>query len=119
MAACFRTCFFLSLRSAINGSTLLLSRSVPRPSTSLIFLHDLFHSFALPVSFGYPGFLSAGTVLTIFKVDRTASQINSRNWSNRNARISMVRGPGFTGENRIQSTAIQRFLSRNEMMAKR
>mgnify|MGYP003379977914 CR=1 FL=1 len=88
-------------------------------STSLISLRDLFHSFAFLVSFGYPGFLNAGTVRTILKVDRTASQINSRKWSNRNARISMVRGPGFTGENRVQSTVIQRFLRRNEIMAKR
>lgn len=48
-------------------------------STSLISLRTLFHSFALEVSLGYPGFLRAGMFRTIFKVDRTASQIISRN----------------------------------------
>jgi len=48
-------------------------------STSLISLRDLFHSFALLVSFGYPGFLSAGMFRSIFKIDLTASQMNSRN----------------------------------------
>ncbi len=38
-----------------------------------------FHSFALQVCFGYPGFLSAGMFRTIFKIDRTASQTISRN----------------------------------------
>ena len=92
---------------------------VDKHSTSLISLRDFIESFALLVSSGYPGFLSAGMVHTIFKVDRTASQMNRWNWPNRNARISMVRGPGFTGENRVQRTAIQRFLRRNEIMAKR
>ncbi len=48
-------------------------------STSLISLRGFFHSFAFLVSFGYPGYLNAGMVRTIFKVDRTASQIISRN----------------------------------------
>ncbi len=48
-------------------------------STSLISLRTFFHSFALQVPFGYPGYLNAGMVRTIFKVDSTTSQIISRN----------------------------------------
>ncbi len=102
-----------------HGRALFLLLAGSGISTSLISLRDFFHSFALLVFFGYPGFLSAGMVRTIFKVDRTASQMNSRDWPNRNAQFLMVPLPCFTGENLVQNTAIQRFLRRNEMMAKR
>lgn len=61
-------------------------------STIQISLNNTFHSFALLPPFGYPGFRSAELFRTVFKVDRTASQIISQNRPGRNARISMVRG---------------------------
>lgn len=62
------------------------------PSTVQISLDTTFHFFALLPPFGYPGFRSAELFRMAFKVDRTASQIISRNRPNRNARISMVHG---------------------------
>lgn len=41
-------------------------------------------------------------VRTILTVDRTASRMNRRNRPDRDAHVSIARGPGFTRENRVQ-----------------
>jgi len=48
---------------------------------------------------------------------RIASQMMTMKQSNRNARISMVLGPCFTGEKCIHNRAIQTFFRRKEFIA--
>jgi len=48
---------------------------------------------------------------------RIASQIMTMKRSNRNARISMVLGPCFTGEKYIHTRAFQTFFRRKEIIA--